>query len=120
MPKVADRRIGHKNIPASCSLAGVEIQGCALATMVDVKEKLHVATPVFLINVQLDKSLDAINSKENAMCLGYSLMTLTRIKRERMEYGWFDFEAPRKKQLRQVKLEEDELNNYCLIRSTRN
>ncbi|MBU3602608.1 hypothetical protein [Polynucleobacter sp. AM-25C3] len=88
---------------------GVEFQERALATRVDVKEKLHVATQVFLINTLLGNLPDALNPKEIAMCLGYSLMTMTRIKSELMEHGWLDLDAHRRGQLWRLTIEEDEL-----------
>ena len=88
---------------------GVEFQERALATRVDVKEKLHVATQVFLINTLLGNLPDALNPKEIAMYLGYSLMTMTRIKSELMEHGWLDLDAHRRGQLWQLTIEGEEL-----------
>ena len=88
---------------------GVEFQERALATRVDVKEKLHVATQVFLINTLLGNLPDTLNPKEIAMYLGYSLMTMTRIKSELMEHGWLDVDAYRGGRLWRLTVEGGEL-----------
>ena len=88
---------------------GVEFQERALATRVEAKEKLHVATQVFLINTLLGNLPDALNPKEIAAHLDYSLMTMTRIKSELMEHGWLDLDAHRRGRLWRLTLEGDEL-----------
>lgn len=88
---------------------GVEFQERALATRLEVKEKLHVATQVFLINTLLGNLPDTLNPKEIAMYLGYSLMTMTRIKSELMEHGWLDVDAYRGGRLWRLTVEGGEL-----------
>lgn len=88
---------------------GVEFLERALAKRVDAKEKLHVAAQVFLISKLLGNLTDALNPKEIAMNLGYSLMTMTRIKRELMEHGWLDVDAYRGGRLWRLKVEGGEL-----------
>jgi DNA-binding MarR family transcriptional regulator len=84
---------------------GVEFQERALATRADAKEKLHVATQVFLINTLLGNLPDTLNPKEIAMYLGYSLMTMTRIKSELMEHGWLDAQAYKSERIWRLNLE---------------
>jgi hypothetical protein len=88
---------------------GVVFQERASATRVDVKEKLHVATQVFLINTLLGNLSDTLSPKEIAVYLGYSLMTMTRIKSELMEHGWLDMGAYRGGRLWRLTIEGDEL-----------
>ncbi|TXI12634.1 MAG: hypothetical protein E6Q68_03475 [Polynucleobacter sp.] len=88
---------------------GIEFQERALATRVDAKEKLHVATQVFLINALLGNLPDTLNPKEIAAHLDYSLMTMTRIKSELMEHGWLDNEAYRNERLWRLTIEGSNL-----------
>jgi DNA-binding MarR family transcriptional regulator len=88
---------------------GVEFQERALATRVGVKAKLHVATQVFLINTLLGNLPNTSSPKEIAMYLGYSLMTMTRIKSELMEHGWLDMDAYREGRLWRLTIEGDEI-----------
>ncbi|MBU3611001.1 hypothetical protein ICN32_10595 [Polynucleobacter wuianus] len=88
---------------------GVEFQERALATRVDAKEKLHMATQVFLINALLGNLPDTLNPKEIAMYLGYSLMTMTRIKSELMEHGWLDVGAYKNERIWRLNLQGDAL-----------
>lgn len=84
---------------------GVEFQERALATRVDAKEKLHVATQVFLINVLLGNLPDTLNPKEIAAHLDYSLMTMTRIKSDLMEHGWLDVGAYKNERIWRLNLQ---------------
>jgi hypothetical protein len=88
---------------------GVEFQERALSTRVGAKEKLHVATQVFLINRLLGNLPNTLSPKEISMHLGYSLMTMTRIKSELMEHGWLDVDAYRGGRLWRLKVEGGEL-----------
>ena len=78
---------------------GVQFQERALATRTDTKDALHVATQVFLINAVLRNLPDTLNPKELATHLGYSLMTMTRIKSELVEHGWLDMNVYKKEGL---------------------
>ncbi len=88
---------------------GIEFQERALAKRADTKEKLHVATQVFLINTLLGNLPDGLNPKEIAMLLGYSLMTMTRIKSELIDHGWLDPDAQRRGQLWRLTIEGKEI-----------
>lgn len=90
-------------------LLGVKFQEQALATRVNNKEKLHVATQVFLINALLGNLPDTISPKEIAMSSGYSLMTMTRIKSELMEHGWLDIDAYKNRRVWRLSLEGNTL-----------
>lgn len=86
-------------------LLGVQFQERALATRTSAQDKLHVATQVFLINTLLKNLPDTLNPKELAMHLGYSLMTMTRIKSELVEHGWLDVGVYKKEGLWHLKID---------------
>ena len=92
---------------------GVEFQERALATRVDAKEKLHMATQVFLINTLLGNLPDELNPKEIATHLDYSLMTMTRIKSELMEHGWLDVGVYRNERIWRLNLKGGTLWNVA-------
>lgn len=90
-------------------LLGVQFQERALATRTSAKDKLHVATQVFLINTLLKNLPDTLNSKEFAIHLGYSLMTMTRIKSELVEHSWLDVGVYKSEGLWRLTIEGGEL-----------
>ncbi len=90
-------------------LLGVQFQERALATRTNTKDKLHVATQVFLINALLKNLPDTLNPKELAMHLGYSLMTMTRIKSELVQHGWLDLDVYKKEGLWRLTIDGVEL-----------
>ncbi len=88
---------------------GIQFRERVLATRADTKDKLQVATQVFLINALLKNLPDTLNPKELAMHLGYSLMTMTRIKSELVEHGWLDIDAYKKEGLWRLTIDGVEL-----------
>lgn len=72
-------------------------------------EKLQVATQVFLINA-LNKTLaQEMNPKDLAVQMGYSLMTMTRIKDELMAHGWLDIDLYQKTRKWKLNLQGEQL-----------
>ena len=90
-------------------LLGVQFQERALETRTSTQDRLHVATQVFLINALLKNLPDTLNPKELAMHLGYSLMTMTRIKSELVQHAWLDAGVYKKEGLWRLKIDGDGL-----------
>lgn len=90
-------------------MLGVQFQERALAARVDTKDKLQVATQVFLMNTALQNLPETLNAKKLALFLGYSLMTMTRMKSELVEHGWLDMEVYIKEKLWRLTIERGEL-----------
>lgn len=90
---------------------GVHFQERALIKHAETKEALHVATQVFLINAVLGNLPDDLNPKELVKLLGYSLMTMTRIKSELIEHGWLDVATYKNEKIWKLKLQKNELWN---------
>lgn len=88
---------------------GIEFQERAFSSKRDANQKLHVATQVFLMNALLGNLPEALNPKAIAKQLGYSLMTITRIKDELTEHGWLDIQAYQSKRQWSLNLQGAEL-----------
>ena len=87
-------------------LLGIQFQERELARRPETQDKLQVATQVFVINVLLNNLPNKLNAKELALSMGYSLMTMTRIKNELLEHSWLDREVYQKDGLLQLGIKD--------------
>lgn len=90
---------------------GTHFQERMLIKQAGTKETLHVATQVFLINAALCNFSDDLSPKELAKLLGYSLMTMTRIKSELIEHGWLDTAIYKNEKIWRLKFRKRDLWN---------
>lgn len=87
-------------------LLGIQFQERELARGPETQDKLQVATQVFVINVLLNNLPNKLNAKELALSMGYSLMTMTRIKNELLEHSWLNRDVYQKDGLLQLGIKD--------------
>jgi len=90
-------------------LLGIQFHEGGLARRPVTQDKLQVATQVFVINALLNNLPNKLNPKELALYMGYSLMTITRLKNELLAHGWLDIDAYKKEGLLQLRIQDDAL-----------
>ena len=65
-----------------------------------------MATQVFVINALLNNLPNKLNAKELALSMGYSMMTMTRIKNELLAHSWLDMDLYKKDGLLQLRIKD--------------
>jgi len=90
-------------------LLGIQFQERELARLPETQDKLQVATQVFVINALLNNLPNTSNPKELALSMGYSLMTITRIKNELLAHSWLDIDVYKKDGLLQLRTQDNAL-----------